>query len=170
MELKQKFVGIVAALALTFTVVGGAAAETIPGDVDLNPSDCSIVFGEGDFNFGQWNWDGPNNKYQLAVEGSNVSKVPFTVYYPAPQGGICKFTATTTGLFRTGSTTPLNDFSHNPISSWALIPMGTSQNVLGLGPSGHDSWRIQLNSVPNSYATGNYKGTFNFQVSNPALP
>lgn len=167
MGLKNKAFGLMTALALTFTSVSGAMAAPVPGDVDLTPGDCVLVLHEADFHFGNWKWNGPAGAYQLAVPGSNESSVLFDVYYPTPQGGLCYFTATTDGLYRNGdtSTTPLTDFSHNPISAWPYIAIGATEIVNGGGPQGWDYWKIRLNSVPNTYATGNYSGTFEFQVS-----
>lgn len=168
MGFKNKAFALVAALALTFTTVGGAMA--VPGDVDLAPGDCVLVLGDADFNFGTWKWNGPANQYDLTELGTNVSQIAFSVYYPTPAGGYCFFSVTTAGLYLDGntSTSPITNFSHNPITIWSPVAIGNAVAVNGGGPSGWDNWRVILNSVPNTYVPGNYSGTFEFQVSSVA--
>lgn len=168
MGFKKKMFGLLAAIALTFSVAGAAGAVDVGGRVDLNGGACKITATSGGFYFGTWTFDG--EKY--VPSGNRVSSIDLTIQR-AQAKPTCTLSVDTNGLTiqTSGAEDPNNPA---PTIGREYFSAAVTQGVQTEKPqdlphikqvrNGATTLLIRLDEVPNTYAQGTYSGSFSITI------
>lgn len=167
MGFKNKVFGVLAAAALTLSMVGGAAAESSKeGTAILDGGACKVNVSTGLLNFGTWTWDG--SRY-VQPGTDNASNVQLSVVTPYGQED-CSVSVKSDGLERAGTSgekastlTDLSARDQDAQGEWQQIVGPNSDASFDLG-NGNSTLRIRLNSVGETYVPGTYTGEITFST------
>lgn len=166
MKLKSKLFGIIAAAALSLTMVAGASANTeVDGKLTLDGGACSVSVISGSFDFGTLEWTGSRWEFSTSISNRiNIDVDPG--WTPRGETGSCAVTVSTTGLTNGTHTFTQPYFwsgAQTGIRLWpaGVLPITHEMN----GGSDRNFISIRLyHPVPNSFSPGEYTGTFTLTV------